>query len=1397
MPEDLDEALRKLPSTLEETYSETLTKFQRYGDISKTAIESLLRWLMVAEEVLPFSEVQDAISTLFHNRSKSLDAEQMVKMSLSLVIIDYESQIFRFAHLSVREFLEKRSDYAREPAHALVAQLCLINQLSDKPTIVSEQTEESFDHYALHRWPYHCQKASFERIRGKLKDLLWEFLGLHGDKGAFNSWNRASDGLRLYGLSVELRDQVEDVVSFPAHPLFVASAFGFFEIIKSLIVPELDVLKLKNTKGRTCFEVAANHGQTDVLRTLLKVLPSPSDCDEWSKSLLIAGARGNVATTKLLLKELCVVNIDEEIIVSAAQNERYGVEMLQFLFDEFTDYNATETVIEEVARVTPSSETFSLLLQRTQHFSVTEAILEAAAANENYCSGVLKVLLEHLDDRKEIITEDVVVGAMKCLQWMAPHVSYEAVVELLNHPSCCCVSQDILEAAASCKTTDGIEILDFLLARMRGLEITQEVLVRAAANPWGETMIASLLEAFPEVEISGSIIEAALSNSCYSLAGIKLLLDGSPSFQNIEQYFLSAVRVAHVPDHPLKLLLARFPSIEITERMLREGAAYGNAEAMSILLKQPRPFSIDQGIICLAGNNHLYRLKMVSLLLRNAPEVQPSEALVSAVIGKRSGAKILQILIDRFGSIPVSLNILEDAARNRFQASTLLEMLLEHREAVASTPKLILAAARNYDAMQFLLHRFGPVKLTEDIINHVMTRGCHDSTLQLLLHQDHDFVATEGILECALSNSSPEIYDLLLQRSETQEISSESFLAAATNDRYGTVFIQKLKKLSNKEGLDVTEELIEAVLTNMEQGFKLLELVLSMSKNPVSFGEQSLKLAASNTHCGMKILELILSSSPKAAITQEVLLAGSRNPELGKPIVRFLLDNSNDLYISEDLLKAAAGNPCYGKQILVLLFTRLGGSPAMYTSEVVLQAAAGNVECGKRVLDFLFATFGESSAINITEAVLQTAVSAKPSYSYYGQDDDKWLIRSTMRLLLNHPTSRITTNVVQAAILNETYGRQLVEDLITHPKGHVKIDESIMEAAASNKTFGDSLTHCLLLQPGEVRLTEGLISTASLNTSCRKEIYRYLLEAVAEESDQLMSLLIDHISNDVHGIRDALFHAAYRGKLAAMRALLEHGANVHEEAEDIGNALHIAAFRGQLEAVELLVQYGADVNAPGGQHSNALLAACHRSNVSVAQFLLKAGAELEYRDSMGKTNLHRCLEAHNEATTDSLLALGASRSAMDKQNRSPLNHAAAAGFAYGVRALLDADADVSAQDSAGWTPLHWAARNGFSQIVETLLNAGASKETPDLQGCTPLEIAFFYHNGHLRYSLYHISKEMDLVSGLKAKDEYLCDACNMVCVYSLGIDVADSLRISTARATTVLGVTTTSCVNVA
>ena len=87
-----------------------------------------------------------------------------------------------------------------------------------------------------------------------------------------------------------------------------------------------------------------------------------------------------------------------------------------------------------------------------------------------------------------------------------------------------------------------------------------------------------------------------------------------------------------------------------------------------------------------------------------------------------------------------------------------------------------------------------------------------------------------------------------------------------------------------------------------------------------------------------------------------------------------------------------------------------------------------------------------------------------------------------------------------------------------------------------------------------------------------------------------------------------LIRMAEVNDLAAVRYLLNKGANVNAQDERGRSALMLAAGNKNLEMCKLLVAKGADVNLKGGEGVSALSFAFHAQEVPVIEFLLSKGA---------------------------------------------------------------------------------------------------------------------------------------------------------------------------------------------
>ncbi len=108
----------------------------------------------------------------------------------------------------------------------------------------------------------------------------------------------------------------------------------------------------------------------------------------------------------------------------------------------------------------------------------------------------------------------------------------------------------------------------------------------------------------------------------------------------------------------------------------------------------------------------------------------------------------------------------------------------------------------------------------------------------------------------------------------------------------------------------------------------------------------------------------------------------------------------------------------------------------------------------------------------------------------------------------------------------------------------------------------------------------------------------------------------------------ALLHAAWKGRLEAVRWLVEHGARLNREGNEWA-ALHYAAFNGHPEIVAYLLGRGADVNALSTNGSTPLMMAAREGKESIARTLLASGARTDIVNEHGDDALRWAMRNNN------------------------------------------------------------------------------------------------------------------------------------------------------------------------
>lgn len=234
-----------------------------------------------------------------------------------------------------------------------------------------------------------------------------------------------------------------------------------------------------------------------------------------------------------------------------------------------------------------------------------------------------------------------------------------------------------------------------------------------------------------------------------------------------------------------------------------------------------------------------------------------------------------------------------------------------------------------------------------------------------------------------------------------------------------------------------------------------------------------------------------------------------------------------------------------------------------------------------------------------------------------------------------------------------------------------------------------------------------------------------------------------------------LIEALRSGDHAAVRALLEGGAEVNAPEEDGATALHWAVRWDDAAAVDLLLGAGADPDAANDYGVTPLSLACINRNVSVVGKLLAAGADPDAATSMGETVLMTCAGTGSAEAVSALLDHDAANinTKESSQGQTALMWAVAQGYPEVVRILLEYGAAIDTRTKSrsllvsleggaggtdpgevqlgGFTPLLFAARQGNVENARLLLDAGADVNDTAPGGASALVVAGFSGHGEL------------------------------------------------------------------
>jgi hypothetical protein len=211
-----------------------------------------------------------------------------------LILFDTTLDTFRFAHLSVREFLQNRQEYYSAATNSLVAESCLLGLFwaAYNPAVeifLSQYGEplanrlpvwKDFRIYSTTYWARHCKLAATHRTEGVLKDFFEFFLSNESDPTSpLALWTSSvqktlrhpfdfQSGER-YPFDFRLDEHMQEIIAASAIPVFLACSFDFPEVIADQITRKGFRADYTNGKGHTALQVAVKFGSCEVITVML------------------------------------------------------------------------------------------------------------------------------------------------------------------------------------------------------------------------------------------------------------------------------------------------------------------------------------------------------------------------------------------------------------------------------------------------------------------------------------------------------------------------------------------------------------------------------------------------------------------------------------------------------------------------------------------------------------------------------------------------------------------------------------------------------------------------------------------------------------------------------------------------------------------------------------------------------------------------------------------------------------------------------------------------------------------------------------------------------------------------------------------------------------------------
>ncbi|KAI1347743.1 hypothetical protein F5Y01DRAFT_318385 [Xylaria sp. FL0043] len=350
--------LGSLPADLKIAYDEIYKNIIARDRHDKALADRAFKWVacsfwpLTSETLIPAIRLDSDTTALA--LSNPITESQLLHLCNNLLVIDSQRGVWRFSHLSVREYFEA-NHWDLRTAHCHAASVSLkslliayANANLDEIDVTPRNAPFTLEGYSKHLWLYHVHNQETRGSGSLLAQLLKSFLGSPTESSLqYRAWVKAA-GCVLYNYGIHECINTKDVE--PATTaLFGMCRFSLHQILLDWWEhAELDIRAI-NSRGDNLLSLAAVSRCTQICENLIRRgIPVNMQLQHasYGSALAAAAQAGNCELVELLIAEGADVNMELQhekygsaLVTASAGASEHNYEAIKLLVAEGADVN--------------------------------------------------------------------------------------------------------------------------------------------------------------------------------------------------------------------------------------------------------------------------------------------------------------------------------------------------------------------------------------------------------------------------------------------------------------------------------------------------------------------------------------------------------------------------------------------------------------------------------------------------------------------------------------------------------------------------------------------------------------------------------------------------------------------------------------------------------------------------------------------------------------------------------------------------------------------------------------------------------------------------------------------------------------------------------------------------